>query len=91
MQGGVCKKIGTACCTYIPANDAENGTLSEAIQTLHTLQTKMIDEGGAPDSWFSGWFVSLPSWMSGLLGAFVTHNCDLNTNILYDTSNFGMC
>ena len=23
MEGGVCRKIGSACCTYVPANDAE--------------------------------------------------------------------
>ncbi|XP_069093476.1 syncytin-2-like [Pleurodeles waltl] len=69
MEGGVCKKIGLACCTYVPANDADNGTLTQAIQTLHDLQKKMIDEGGAADRWFEGWFEWVPSWMSGLFKA----------------------
>lgn len=45
MEGGVCAKIETTCYTYISANDADNGTLTEAIQTLHTLQKKIVDEG----------------------------------------------
>lgn len=69
MQGVVCEKIGTACWIFIPENDTDNGTLLEAIQTLHNLQKKIVDEGGAPYSWFSGWVLSLPSWMSGLWGA----------------------
>lgn len=38
MEGGVCTKIRTACRTSVPANDGDNGTLSETIQTLHNLQ-----------------------------------------------------
>lgn len=29
MQGRLCAKRGTACCTFISANDADNGTLLE--------------------------------------------------------------
>ncbi|XP_069100237.1 uncharacterized protein [Pleurodeles waltl] len=67
MEGGVCAKIGTACCTYVPANDADNGTIMEAIQTLHNLRKKMANEGGAPNEWFSGWLAWIPSWLSGLI------------------------
>lgn len=39
----------------------DNGTLAEGIWTLHDLQKKMVNEGGAPDEWFMGWFEWVPS------------------------------
>lgn len=37
MEGGVCAKTGAACCTFIPGNDVDNGTVTLAIQSLHNL------------------------------------------------------
>ncbi|XP_069473824.1 uncharacterized protein [Ambystoma mexicanum] len=64
MDGGVCRKIGSACCTFVPSENAENGSLSHVIEAVHNLGEKMKMEGGAEDSkWFNDLFSWVPSWL----------------------------
>ncbi|XP_069507163.1 syncytin-A-like isoform X1 [Ambystoma mexicanum] len=64
IDGGVCRKIGSACCTFIPSVDAENGSLSHVIAAVHNLGERMKDEGGAqPSTWFDSLFSWVPSWL----------------------------
>ncbi|XP_069477080.1 GRB2-associated and regulator of MAPK protein 1 isoform X2 [Ambystoma mexicanum] len=64
IDGGVCRKIGSACCTFVPSEDAENGSLSHVIEAVHNLGEKMKMEGGAEDSsWFDNIFSWVPSWL----------------------------
>ncbi|KAJ1159937.1 hypothetical protein NDU88_000441 [Pleurodeles waltl] len=51
---GVCAKIGSRCYTFVPGNDEENGTLTNAIQAVHTLRDTIAGEQKAPSDWFSG-------------------------------------
>ncbi|XP_069469152.1 uncharacterized protein [Ambystoma mexicanum] len=67
MEGGVCAKIGQSCCTFIPANDADNGTLTEAVSQLAQMHSKMMDESNGVNkdkSWFSLLWSWMPSWLS---------------------------
>lgn len=34
MDGGVCAKLGKSCCTLVPSNDADNGSISKTIEDL---------------------------------------------------------
>ncbi|XP_069460424.1 uncharacterized protein [Ambystoma mexicanum] len=64
MDGGVCRKIGSACCTFVPSEDTENGSLSHVIEAVHNLGEKMKMEGGAEAStWFDNIFSWVPSWL----------------------------
>ena len=65
MECSVYATVGTVCI-FIPANEVKNGTLTEAMKALRSLQKKMVGEGGAPGEWFEGWADWLPPWMSGL-------------------------
>ncbi|XP_069471427.1 uncharacterized protein [Ambystoma mexicanum] len=65
MDGGVCRKIGGACCTFVPTEDADNGTLSHVISAVHNLGERMRVEGGAEEStWFDNLFSWIPSWVN---------------------------
>uniref|UniRef100_A0A3B3WZ19 Uncharacterized protein n=1 Tax=Poecilia mexicana TaxID=48701 RepID=A0A3B3WZ19_9TELE len=37
-QGGVCKKIGPACCTFVPDETGTGGTISDALHELEELK-----------------------------------------------------
>ncbi|XP_069499670.1 syncytin-2-like [Ambystoma mexicanum] len=64
MDGGVCLKFGSACCTFVPSEDADNGTLSHVIAAVHNLGERMKTEGGAEAStWFDNLFSWFPSWL----------------------------
>ncbi|XP_078519009.1 syncytin-2-like [Lissotriton helveticus] len=69
MNGGVCAKVGKSCCTFILANDADNGTLTKAIEDLDNLGKEMHEEGGADADLVNGWFDLnwMPSWLSAVL------------------------
>ncbi|XP_069506859.1 uncharacterized protein [Ambystoma mexicanum] len=64
MDGGVCRKIGSAFCTFVPSADVDNGTLSHFITAMHNLGERMKKEGGVePSSWFDKIFSWVPSWL----------------------------
>ncbi|XP_078515023.1 syncytin-2-like [Lissotriton helveticus] len=69
-DGGLCHQIGKSCCTFIPGNDEDNGSISRAIEELTNLGKDMIEEGGAPadiipTNWFD--FDWMPSWLTAIL------------------------
>ncbi|XP_069490548.1 uncharacterized protein [Ambystoma mexicanum] len=73
MDGGVCRKIGSACCTFVPSEDADNGTLTHVISAVHSLGERMREEGGVePSNWFDNMFNWIPSWFSIMMKIFVT-------------------
>ncbi|XP_078511785.1 uncharacterized protein LOC144770864 isoform X18 [Lissotriton helveticus] len=63
-DGGLCHRIGKSCCTFIPGNDEDNGSIPRAIEELTNLGKEMTEEGGAPadfipTDWFDfGWMPS---------------------------------
>ncbi|XP_078514367.1 uncharacterized protein LOC144773301 [Lissotriton helveticus] len=69
-DGGLCHQIGKSCCTFIPGNDEDNGSIPRSIEELTNLGKEMTDEGGAPANiiptdWFDfGW---MPSWLTAIL------------------------
>ncbi|XP_069489924.1 uncharacterized protein [Ambystoma mexicanum] len=64
MDGGVCRKFGSACCTFVPSEDADNETLSHVIAAVHNLGERMKTEGGTNlSTWFDNLFSWVPSWM----------------------------
>lgn len=69
MESGVCRKIRKSCCTFIPANNAPNGSLTKAIEDLDNLGKKSFEEGGARADIAMDWFDFswMPSWLSALL------------------------
>ncbi|XP_066537969.1 uncharacterized protein [Hoplias malabaricus] len=52
-QGGVCKIIGTTCCTYIPDEGQDHGKIAEALRNLTALQRYVEDatRGAKPTGW----------------------------------------
>ncbi|KAJ1178289.1 hypothetical protein NDU88_003536 [Pleurodeles waltl] len=69
MEGGVCRKIGSLCYTFVSANDAEKGSITNAIEDFNNIGNKMFDEGGAKADIFTNWFDFswMPSWVSAIL------------------------
>lgn len=53
--GGVCSMFGEACCTFIPNNTAEGGSLTRAIDGLHTLNKKMKEHSGVDTTMWESW------------------------------------
>ncbi|KAL7880046.1 hypothetical protein SRHO_G00023000 [Serrasalmus rhombeus] len=46
-EGGVCAMVGDSCCTYIPANDEDHGSISVALDRMRQLSTQLqLDEHG---------------------------------------------
>lgn len=63
-QGGVCAIVGDACCTWIPANDADGGSIQKAISALKDLSAlELKDTAGSPQPNWLSWFSS-STWTS---------------------------
>ncbi|XP_043965403.1 syncytin-A-like isoform X2 [Gambusia affinis] len=62
-QGGVCKIIGSACCTFIPDETGTGGAIHDALHELEELQdyVNSATQGSRPFDFFS-WFTSGPWW-----------------------------
>ncbi|XP_069468087.1 uncharacterized protein [Ambystoma mexicanum] len=64
MDEGICKKMGLSCCTYIPPNYVDNGSLSHVIMALQNLSIAVEKKAGVnPDGWFDAMFSWAPSWL----------------------------
>ncbi|KAL6455731.1 hypothetical protein MHYP_G00355820 [Metynnis hypsauchen] len=46
-EGGVCAMVGDSCCTYIPANDEDHGSIAVALDRRRQVSTQLqLDEHG---------------------------------------------
>ncbi|XP_066506392.1 protein NYNRIN-like [Hoplias malabaricus] len=63
-QGGVCKIIGTTCCTYIPDEGQDHGKIAEALRNLTALQRYVEDATRGAEQ--TGWLEQLTA-LWGLL------------------------
>ncbi|KAL6470559.1 hypothetical protein MHYP_G00216780 [Metynnis hypsauchen] len=46
-EGGVCAMMGDSCCTYIPANDEDHGSIAVALDRMRQVSTQLqLDEHG---------------------------------------------
>ncbi|KAL7828433.1 hypothetical protein SRHO_G00320670 [Serrasalmus rhombeus] len=46
-EGGVCAMVGDSCCTYIPANDKDHGSIATALDRMSQVSTQLqLDEHG---------------------------------------------
>lgn len=54
-KGGVCAIFGVQCCTFIPNNTAPDGSLTQAIEGLRTLNHKMKEHSGVDTSMWESW------------------------------------
>ncbi|KAL6482202.1 hypothetical protein MHYP_G00102820 [Metynnis hypsauchen] len=46
-EGGVCAMVGDSCCTYIPANDEDHGSIAVALDRMQQVSTQLqLDEHG---------------------------------------------
>ncbi|XP_069028136.1 endogenous retrovirus group PABLB member 1 Env polyprotein-like [Embiotoca jacksoni] len=60
-EGGVCVKIGTTCCTYIP--DEVNTNISKAMNVLKQMQSVMTKDHPGIGSWdIYSWLTTGPWW-----------------------------
>lgn len=69
-QGGVCKIIGQTCCTYIPDESGDGGTITMALQNLTALQ-KYVDDhtpGAIPSPSVFSWLFGI-GWKGWLVQA----------------------
>ena len=55
-SGGVCHKIGSACCTHVPAHTQSDGAFTKVMEKLGKLSKEMKENagkgGGLPVDWF---------------------------------------
>lgn len=65
-KGGVCKMIGSECCTYIPNNTAPYGTVSRALKQLESLSKELKENSGVTDPW-SQYFGWITNWKQALI------------------------
>ncbi|XP_037136531.1 syncytin-A-like [Syngnathus acus] len=54
-EGGVCAMFGEQCCTFIPNNTAADGSLSQALEGLRTLNGKMKEHSGVNTEVWNNW------------------------------------
>ncbi|XP_077470354.1 syncytin-A-like [Stigmatopora argus] len=55
-QGGVCAMFGDQCCTFIPNNTSPDGSLTQAISGLQTLNRNMKKHSGVSESAWDSWW-----------------------------------
>uniref|UniRef100_A0A8C6U7L9 Uncharacterized protein n=1 Tax=Neogobius melanostomus TaxID=47308 RepID=A0A8C6U7L9_9GOBI len=41
-SGGVCARIGTGCCTFIPDNSGDGGLITQAIKDMVTISANPV-------------------------------------------------
>lgn len=57
---GVCAIVGSACCTYIPDNDADGRMIDEGIKNItNAINRLTVREVNADDVWGWNWFKGL--------------------------------
>ncbi|MGL4645551.1 MAG: hypothetical protein ACRCVL_00300, partial [Cetobacterium sp.] len=53
-EGGVCAMIGDQCCTFIPSNDDDHGSISDALHDTHKVANQMKQDEHGDNSWDFG-------------------------------------
>ncbi len=61
-KGGVCRIIGSTCCTFIPNNTAPDGSITRALEGLESLSKEWAENSGIDnplttimEKWFGKW------------------------------------
>uniref|UniRef100_A0A3B4F730 Uncharacterized protein n=1 Tax=Pundamilia nyererei TaxID=303518 RepID=A0A3B4F730_9CICH len=70
-KGGVCAMFGDVCCTFIPNNTAPNGSFTQAMNKLKTLQIELKTNAGQ-GQWLDKWLQDMFGRWKELIVAFVT-------------------
>ncbi|XP_039900176.1 uncharacterized protein LOC120741376 isoform X2 [Simochromis diagramma] len=70
-KGGVCAMFGDVCCTFIPNNTAPNGSFTQAMNKLKTLQIELRTNAGH-GQWLDKWLQDMFGRWKELIVAFVT-------------------
>ena len=71
-KGGVCAIFGEQCCTFIPNNTASDGSLTNAISGLKTLNGKMKEHSGVDTSIWDGWLDAFGQYRTLVSSALVS-------------------
>ncbi|XP_078520550.1 uncharacterized protein LOC144785614 [Lissotriton helveticus] len=80
MNSGGCARMGKSfCCALILADDADNRTLTKAIEDLDNLGQQMPEDGSAKADVLSSWpnLDWMPSWLSAVLNFIMPILCVL--------------
>lgn len=62
-SGGVCVLVGKHCCTFIPAEDGDGGSITQALANLTALTDMMRNDHAVPDGDWLAWLTG-PGWYS---------------------------
>ncbi len=75
-KGGVCRIIGSTCCTFIPNNTAPDGSITRALEGLVSLSKEWAENSGIDnplttimEKWFGKWSVLLTSIFTAIMMA----------------------
>ncbi|XP_047670270.1 uncharacterized protein LOC125141298 [Tachysurus fulvidraco] len=60
-EGGVCALIGDQCCTFIPSNDDDHGSISDALHDMHKVANQMKRDEHGDNSW-GLWYTLFGQW-----------------------------
>ncbi|XP_040289417.1 endogenous retrovirus group PABLB member 1 Env polyprotein-like [Bufo bufo] len=69
-KGGVCKMIGSSCCTFIPNNTAPDGSITKALNGLTSLSNELEENSGINNpitSWLEQWFGNWSNVLANML------------------------
>ena len=65
-EGGVCRMIGTTCCTFIPNNTAPDWSVARPLAGIQSLKLQLAENSGITET-FPGWMENLFGRWKGLI------------------------
>ena len=65
-EGGVCRMIGTTCCTFIPNNTAPEWSVARPLAGIQSLKLQLAENSGITET-FPGWMENLFGRWKGLI------------------------
>ncbi len=75
-KGGVCRLIGSNCCTFIPNKTAPDGSITRALEGLESLSKEWVENSGIDnplttimEKWFGKWSGLLTSIFTAIMVA----------------------
>ncbi len=75
-KGGVCRIIGSTCCTFIPNNTAPDGSITRTLEGLESLSKEWAENSGIDnplttimEKWFGKWSGLLTSIFMAIMVA----------------------